>query len=392
MPSPHVDLDEFAPTVDVPDNSDLPNPSAGALNVGTEGTLDRTNYLRRRREQELGQSWRARVVLAAQCDHLAWSPFIGQWWCVGGGNTDQYTMTNDYGLTWSNVSIGGLLTKACYDIAFDLAGDAMIANDGDVSIYVFDFSTTTWSSLTPALIGTVHHPRVAYDPVSTLWLFAYCDTTHGVRAAWTPDGHTITDVTAQLPGSMASASTFDVHLGAGGGRFVVAAMLSGAIKLASQSGGALGSAWASASITPAFLTTLTDCSDPVYSAENGKWAISLWGSTSGNPASEVWTSADGGMTWTHAATIGSSNLQLASLAAVGLSLYGLSLTGDATVFSNDMGATWYSGGVHVGTVSASKAILAAGGGGLLAIDHGGASVGSRATSVRIDAYQSQPLL
>ncbi len=76
--------------------------------------------------------------------------------------------------------------------------------------------------------------------------------------------------------AFAVVGTFNARMGVGAGRVVCAVKLAGTtITIASAATSALAAAWSSASIVATSLTTALDCSDPIYSAEDSAWLISV---------------------------------------------------------------------------------------------------------------------
>ena len=216
------------------------------------------------------------------------------------------------------------------------------------------------------------------------------DTTTGMRAATSPDRTTWTDRTGALPAGLNSpAGTYTAHIGAGGGYFVVAAKIAGTVIQLARASGATPGTWNGTSITANTITTLTDCSNPVYSDDDAAWIISLYGTAPGDFCTELWRSTDNGASWQLLKVLSNSGLKITWLANIGHLWVGLSIDG-FLVYSMDAGYTtplpgsnWYSAGMHVATNSATHLGLWSGGGGLMEIDWGGAAPNSRASSVRL---------
>ena len=380
--TPYVGNSANYPTsVSQPDNSDLVNPAAATLNTPTQGALDRTAYLHLRAATLPATSWFPQVSPASSCDNAAWNPTAGTWWTLGGGNADLVKSSLDYGKSWTSIAIG-LDALTVYALDFDTAGNAVVTNTGSRTLYNWTASTSTWSHDTLALLGTVNKPLVKYDSVNAVWICFYNDTTTAMRAASSTDRIAWTDRSGQLPAAFASAGTFIAHMGVGNGRVVVASKLAGTtITMATAATSALGSAWTSASIVAASLTTVTDCSNPIYSSEDGVWLISLYGQIGAANATEVWKSADGGQTWTRTVTLSSSGTRISWLANIGHLWAGLTVDG-FIVYSLDVGVTWFPAGIKAATPSATNLSLWAGGGGLLVVDYGGSGPNTRA-SIRL---------
>lgn len=381
----HVDQADVYPiAVPQPDNSDLVTPPAPTLNAPTDGTLDRTAYLHKRLGTSPACNWNAGVSPLVALDNVRWNPAAGVWWAVGGANTDLVKSSIDYGKTWTSIAIG-LDALAVFDLDFDAAGNAAIANHNSRTLYNWTASTSTWSHDLLAIIGTINKPRVRFDPVNSIWICFYNDTTAvtgAMRAATSTDRITWTDRSAQLPSAFTVVGTFNARMGVGNGRVVVASKLAGTtITMASVATTAVAAAWSSASIVAAALTTVTDCSDPIYSAEDSAWLIALYGTIGVVNATEIWKSTDGGLTWTRTITIAASSVRVVQLANVGHVFVGLTIDG-FTVYSLDVGATWFPAGVQVSASTATAHAMSSGGGGLMVVDYGGGSFGSR-SSVRL---------
>ena len=378
-------------TVQLVDNSDLVNPPAATLNVAPQGLLDRTAYLHRRLAEAVSTSWEPAVTTTSSCDNAAWSPKGGVWWACGGGNADLIKQTNDYGKSWTSVTPGAS-SLSCYDLAFDNSNNCVVGNNSSRSLYKFD--GTTWTSAVNALTGTtISKPRVRWSATSSVWVVFHNDqtaVTGAMRITTSPDRTTWTDRTASWPASFTSVVTAVPHLGTGGGA-IVAAWKSSSSATTIAVGRCLDSALTttvSATLTVATITAIGDCSDPIYSTEDGTgaglWMIAVYG-TSGagtNNVTEFYTSADGGQTWGLASTLSSSGLRVITVTNLGHLWTGLSLDG-FIVYSLNAGVTWYAGGTHVATAGATNLGMWAGGGGLLEIDYGGSGPNSRVSSLRL---------
>ncbi len=380
--NPHTDLDIFAPTVDLPDDSDLVNPAAATLNVPADGELDRSFYLHNRLAGALACSWGPRIDPGATVQAAAFFSNStgslglggGYWWATDNQDTDKIRQTADWGATWSDVTVG-LDTLACNDIDFDPSGNAVVPNNGSTTVYDYTIATGVWAHHTAVLTGTVHLPRVRYEPNLGIWLIFYNDTATGMNYFSSNDR--VSWFSGSLPPAFTGAGTFTPHMGAGGGGFVVAFRSSSThVQIAAGSG--LGTGF---QITTA-MTSVTDCSDPVYSDEDSAWLIALYGVAGGHAATEFYKSLDGGLTWALVTTLSGSHIDIQQIANVGHLWVGISTTG-LIVYSLDIGLHWRLAPMQATDPTATHRAMWAGGGGLMVLDYGGFATGSRATSIRL---------
>jgi hypothetical protein len=376
MVAPYIDQEQFPESVDVPDNSDLP--SADDFDVPIEAALDRTRWLKNRVGSLAAKAWFPPVVQTHALLAAAWDPAGAQWWAVAPGINDTMCSSVDRGATWQVVVPGASGIKL-QSIAVDQAANIVaVGNSSD--IYEFNHSTSTWTHR----IGVFAAPtlsEVAFEPVNGLWV-AYENTGFQFMKVHTsPDRATWTDQSAHLPAPLSGdgVTTAQPHLGVGGGRVVIAVILTGGTVHVSSCAGVDPTTWtAAALITPAAGATLQSCSDPVYikqkgSASFGTWLIALKGLKAATPCTEIWKSVDGGTTWTRAVTLGgtSSSIKIVQLAAIDPLVCGITSDGYA-IFSVDGGTTWYVA-QQLGPGGATARAIWAGNGGFLEFDTGGTS-------------------
>lgn len=380
--TPRAGQNLFPITISWPDNSDLVNPAAATVNVGGQGVQDAVTYVHLRLATAPACSWEALIAIGAATDNAAWSTKAGIWWAVGGGNADRVNQSTDWGKTWTNIN-PGLGSLQNYSVDFDGSANAVVANDASRTVYNFTKSPSAWTSDTNVLIGTVNKPLVRFDPVNSIWCVFYNDTTAvtgGERAATSTDRIAWTDRSAALPAGLMTAGTYVSHMGAGGGFFVVAAKISGTTITGARSSGATPGTWNGWTITAAVITTLTDCSNPVYSADDAAWLIALYGTTAGNGVTEIWQSTDNGLTWTRVSTIQTTAWKFIQLANIGHMFAALTIDGQVA-YSTDIGVTWFLAGMQVVGSGATHTSMWSGGGGLMAFD--GVSANARGSAIRL---------
>lgn len=297
-----------------------------------------------------------------------YSDFDKIWYVCEDGGSDVVKYSLDFGQTWAALTITGGAALACFQLGVDGAGNLVIVNGSSTRIYTYTKAGGTWNNALTPLAGTPQSPHVFFESVSGLWVIYYYDAIGLKYQVFTaPDRVTWTSDTASLPASFVSPTATSPHLGVGNGKAVVAGPYpANAVKLAWRSLG--GAGWTE--VTLASALAITGLSDPVYNAADGTWMIAVYGTAAGKNETEFWRSVDDGVTWTLAATIANSSMQVKTLACSGVMWVGMTVDG-FIVYSTDSGSTWFNAGIQAGSAAPTQNYLSGGGGGFLYTESNG---------------------
>jgi hypothetical protein len=323
-----------------------------------------------------------RPGVSVSANSLLWVPSEGNWYSLG--SSDNVRRSSDYGATWSassEVSGGTARTvvrgaaSPSEIVALTLSRDVYRKNAGAWVKHV---------NALPSLPDTFTTPRIVYDSVAGLFIAAYANSST-IKIATSPTG--VTWTARSLPGAWSAGHT-RAGIATFGGRTVLVARQSAAdtaSSVATSDDG--GVTWtARSSLTHVSLDTSQDENRFLDTlGMNGSTVMYIACDTK-NGGAEVFTSSNGGETFTSALSFATARTLLCPLpfgvAWVAMSgtpeqALALEWSGEARLlYSLDAGATWLDSGVDVAG-KGLQALVPGDGGFAICTNSGGAHMGFR---------------
>lgn len=290
-------------------------------------------------------------------------------WLVS-GDAGTVRRSRDFGGSFAATETSAVVagTEETGGIDVDPSGNAIVAMNVTAKKFLaYNAATQTWTSGTlpgPWGASGVVTSRVVYNPIVGLWCLTHCDTfnsrtlTSTDRASWT------NRVQWSAAGNPRALMRVGVNKSTGRQVFAgVDSLGAGTLDIAtSDDGGVSFTDRASLTTTIASPTKL----EVAYSPTRDEWLVTI-GEVSGTPSSEVWSSTDGGVTWTKIATLATACLtKPAPFDTRWICGAATGPGGNVTelVFSEDGGASWKYAGFG-GSSGAVRGVVAGGGGALL---------------------------
>lgn len=271
--------------------------------------------------------------------HAAWNPGTNAWYGIETTTNCKASFTA--GWTWGSNLITGADTL--HRIESDPSGNMVITtNVASGALHEFNVGTSTWTRRTASIYGGgsvvsfLGKVCVAYDTVNARWWIGGLNLSGGMVQG------TSTDRVTWGAGTSPTTTGFEANLEVayGNGRLVLLGRVSGGgSNVWTSTNG--GQSWTTQTpIAHAFTTGATD--QIRYSAVEGLFMATF---TNGSTACKVYTSPDG-VTWTARAT--SVTKAITKIAPMGAMWVALQSQG-SVLFSLDSGATWRHAGFQVDT-------------------------------------------
>lgn len=286
-----------------------------------------------------------------------------EWYVVGAAGSAHSSLTN--GWTWSSNHLSAVAagTESCASIDFSDAGEIAVACDKRT---VFTKKAGVWAAVAVAGGGVINgntDSQISYDPVSGLWFWLSADGVGGLLALSSPDLVTWTSRSAALaPFTYDAANLYRTAVDRAHGVTVATYVSSadGDVKVARSADG--GVTWTIGAPIAHGLSADPTNASLVYDEGSLTWIYSA-GRGASSEAS-VFTSQDGGVTWTRVALLADHALgAIAALGVTGASLFATaSRTSTQVAYSLDGGASWKQaqftpGGIVVGLFSSGSGFL-----------------------------------
>lgn len=272
-------------------------------------------------------------------------------WFFTGTAGKLYSSFNN-GYTFGSNLIGAVAagTEALRFIDADGAGAVIAACD---SASIFKLSGGTWAKVATGGTYASGVPSVVYDPIHATWCWSGVDAgannwTQIYTSTAASGGAVWTNRTAALAAVAYNPSRLAVNKVTGRICLIGHSGTTGKV-WTSDDGGATWTARANFTMT---VTSPTEV-EVFYNPASGKW-MHIMGKTG---TCEVWTSSDNAVTWTKAATL--TTVQILRAAPDGFMWCAVSAVGDI-LYSLDDGATWLFTGYQAG--SAARGMFSGNGG------------------------------
>jgi hypothetical protein len=319
-------------------------------------------------------------VQSRQLIAAAFDSWLGKWWAVSPAINDTVCTSTDWGVSWTTLTPGASGIRL-QRVAVDASGNA-VAIGNNLTLYQYTLSTNTWANAT---LGTVMpvNSEVVWESSTGTWVAYTNSQTGGLLKLYTSTNRTAwTDQSSHLRSPLGgdTVHTVQPRIGVGGGRCVIACMISGVVSVSSCAATDFTTWTATATLTPTITGTVV--SDPVYISTGGTfgtWLLAIAGNGTSFGATEVWASLDGGTTWAKKASVGGTTRAISIVQLATLDPLVAALTSDGYLFYNlDGGVTWKLAR-QIGMPGATGRSLWPGDGGFLELDVGGPSDGSAAS-------------
>jgi hypothetical protein len=281
------------------------------------------------------------------------------WYAVG--NVENVRASDDMGLTWSSASLVDTVgsNEDCTQVDVDQSGNVVVAT---ATRYVFELTRpSTWTRVDVHGASVFPNCCIAYDPINAKWIWVGVMTGPGTATSRSSTDRVTWSASVSVPTSTTASGairTLTCRKDTGRTIFATCDGTTGAITSTDDG----GTTWtARANITFGFTPEYVHLT---HSSGN-TWLLTAGKESGLNYDSEVWYSANNGVTFTKIATLADTVIK--KIAAYGSMLVAsASITSGGTVyaacvFSLDGGATWYASQHHKG----SSVGAYAGGGGIL---------------------------
>lgn len=344
----------YPANITCPDDGDARN--ASSVNVPLEGLADRAAYLKSKLDaltdfvgQSQAYNFRRRALAANDEPTFAAFDSVKQRAYVGYNNS---VAILPYLLFMSDLDQSEASTTAV-TLTGASAGEYIQAGDFDTSGNFFgttitrygwkaDAGATTASRIdVTGVADTVESMAIAYDPVRAKWLaMQLFASVSGVSIRTSTDRSTWTTPTA-TNNEITSSSDENVCMACrrSDGRIVTVAYRASGTTIRVQTTDDCGTTF---TVRTALTTTLTACSYARLFYADGVDKFILVVADFAAPKSEVWSSSDGGVTFTKVATLTGSVVGVSGRGPLLLAHY-LVASEYRTIVSVDSGATWKYG-------------------------------------------------
>jgi hypothetical protein len=267
------------------------------------------------------------------------------WYLVGDGGIDFLDASPDFGRTW--VSLTGSLgsSLSLMDAACDASGNVVLVGYGSRSIYKGTYvsqSSTTWAVTANAVsVSPTQSISLDFEATAAKFVTTYRNGILGHKVDFSSNGTVWSAGT--LPAAWTSyTGTNNPEIAAIPGRCIAVFVDSTTPKYNAMYSTDGGNTWTNVQLTPSIsaanLAANNVISKPTYDAISGAWYFSV-STTSVARQTEVWTSTNGGVSWSQTYYSTGHDFVAQDLQAVGTLLVASNDDG-RVCFSTDGGVTF----------------------------------------------------